>query len=221
MRDPSYGDQFRKARRDRQLTQVAVAKALGVSQSYIAQIEAGRNFPSPTLALRIAEILGLGPPTEEEFRAGFAEAPADILAAHRPRAPAFARVRLPIIGVPIPGDEERVIIGSSPHGSVLAPPQLENVLGAQALYVRGRSMEPRYYPGELVYLNPTKPPNPGDFVLAQVSEPHFADPIGYVRQYLGEDSGHIRLATLNPKRQHTVDRKALVSLATIVGSGLL
>ena len=82
-------------------------------------------------------------------------------------------------------------------------------------------MEPRYYPGELVYINPARPPNPGDFVLVLVREPQFAAPIGYVRQYLGEDARPVRLATLNPKHDHTVDRKVVVSIATIVGSGLL
>ena len=136
-------------------------------------------------------------------------------------APRLERVRLPIVGVPVPGDDERMVIEARPHGSVLAPPQLENVPGAQALYVRGRSMEPRYYPGELVYINPTSPLNRGDFVLALVREPQFGAPIGYVRQYLGEDTRHVRLATLKPQRDYAVDRKALVSIAKIVGSGLL
>ena len=52
-----------------------------------------------------------------------------------------------------------------PRGEVLAPPQLEGVEGAKAVYVRGRAMEPRYYAGEIVYLHPSRPPNPGDFVF--------------------------------------------------------
>jgi len=221
MRDPAYGHEFRQARRKRQLTQVALARALGVSQSYVAQIEGGRNYPSPALASRIAELIGLGPPSEDEAHHAFAETVRRFTEKAPRRAATVERVRLPIVGVPVPGDEERIIVDLEPHGSVLAPPQLETVAGAQVLYVRGRSMEPRYYPGELVYLNPTRPPNPGDFVLALVREPRFAAPIGYVRQYLGEDPGHIRLATLNPKRHYAVERKALVSMTTIVGAGLL
>jgi len=221
MRDPAYGHEFRQARRKRQLTQVALARALGVSQSYVAQIEGGRNYPSPALASRIAELIGLGPPSEDEAHHAFAETVRRFTEKAPRRAATVERVRLPIVGVPVPGDEERIIVDLEPHGSVLAPPQLETVPGAQALYVRGRSMEPRYYPGELVYLNPARPPNPGDFVLALVREPQFAAPIGYVRQYLGEDARQIRLATLNPKRHYAVDRRALVSMTTIVGAGLL
>jgi transcriptional regulator with XRE-family HTH domain len=227
MRNPAYGFEFRRARRERQLTQVAVAKSLGVSQSYVAQIEAGRNYPSPALALRISELLGLNVPNgaDEERSQQFvlAEgAPRFGFARQQGRMTAAAeRVRLPIVGVPVPGDEERIIVDAQSHGSIVAPPQLENVPGARALYVRGRAMEPRYYPGELVYINPTRPPNPGDFVLALVREPHFTAPIGYVRQYLGEDPGEVRLAILNPKRDQRIARKDLVSIATIVGSGLL
>lgn len=221
MPDPGYGHRFRQARRKRQLTQVAVAKALGVSQSYVAQIETGRTLPAADLASRIAEILGLGPPSEGEAHASFADIAESFAQKVRRRSARHERVRLPIYGVAVPGDEDRTVVDGQPHGFILAPPQLEAVAGAQALYVRGRSMEPRYYPGELVYINPARAPNPGDFVLALVREPRFASPIGYVRRYLGEDSRHVRLATLNPKRHYAVDRKALVSIATIVGSGLL
>lgn len=65
---PAYGHQLRQARRKRQLTQVALARALGVSQSYVAQMEAGRTYPSLALASRIAELFRLGPPSEDEVR---------------------------------------------------------------------------------------------------------------------------------------------------------
>jgi transcriptional regulator with XRE-family HTH domain len=216
-----YGQEFRRARRERLLTQVAVARALGVSQSYVAQIEAGRNYPSPALASRIAELLGIEPPSDDHRPFLLGDVAARFAEQSTRAATQLERVRLPIVGVPVPGDDERVVIEARPHGTVLAPPQLENVPGAQAFYVRGRSMEPRYYPGELVYINPASPLNRGDFVLALVREPQFGAPIGYVRQYLGEDTRHVRLATFKPQRDYTIDRKALVRIAKIVGSGLL
>jgi phage repressor protein C with HTH and peptisase S24 domain len=82
-------------------------------------------------------------------------------------------------------------------------------------------MEPRYYPGEVVYLNPARPPNPGDFVFITVQEPGFPAAVGYIRQFLGADLVHFRLLALNPKREHLIARHDLVEMATIVGSGLL
>ena len=79
------------------------------------------------------------------------------------------------------------VLDDRPHGEILAPPQLEGVKGAKALYVRGRAMEPRYYAGEVVYLNPARAPNPGDFIFITVKEPGFPASVGYVRQFLGSD----------------------------------
>jgi phage repressor protein C with HTH and peptisase S24 domain len=131
------------------------------------------------------------------------------------------RGRLPIIGLPAPGDDERILVDNEAHGEIVAPPQLEGVAEARAVYVRGRSMEPRYYPGEIVYLNPLRPPNPGDFVFLTLREPGFAAAVGYIRQYVGQDLVHIRTLALNPKHEHLVANEDLVGMATIVGSGLL
>jgi phage repressor protein C with HTH and peptisase S24 domain len=81
-------------------------------------------------------------------------------------------------------------------------------------------MEPRYFPGELVYLHPEKTPNPGDFVFVTFHVPGFADPVGYIRQYVGQDATHIHLRTLNPRKEDTLSRDRLVAMNTIVGSGL-
>ena len=130
------------------------------------------------------------------------------------------RPRLPVVGSPAPGDEERILIDAIPRGEVLAPPQLEGVEGAKAVYVRGRAMEPRYYAGEIVYLHPSRPPNPGDFVFLTVREPSFPAGVGYIRQFAGADLVSIRIYTINPKREELIPRQAVIEIATIVGSGL-
>ena len=226
MPDPAYGIRFRRARRARHLTQVAVAEALGVSQSYIAQLEGGRSYPSSALAKKISKLLraDLAVDSDAAVHEAHLAQPTELFGTAVQAAERFrrrSRPLLPIVGAPIPGDPERMLIDGQPHGSVFAPPLLENVAGAQALYVHGRSMEPRYYPGELIYIDPRRRPNPGDFVLTLVREPHYSAPIGYVRRYLGEQPGKVRLGTLNPQRDYFIGRDDLVSLHTIVGSGLL
>jgi transcriptional regulator with XRE-family HTH domain len=206
--DSPFRTRFRQARQERKLTQAAVAEALKVSQSAVAQWESGRSFPSAGLAAGIKGLLGIEVGSAESGQ------PAQTRGALRKHA------RMPIVGLPAPGDDERIIIDGSTRGEITAPPQLENVPGASAVYVRGRSMEPRYYQGEVVYLHPSRAPNPGDFVLVTVKEPNFQAHIGYIRQYLGEDLVHIHLGTLKPKKTHLIARHDLVSMATIVGSGL-
>ncbi len=206
MSDTVFRSRFRQARQAKQLTQAAVAAALKISQSAVAQWESGRSFPSTGLATQIERLLGV-----EVGAAGDGQ--------HARRAP-HKQARLPIVGLPAPGDDERIIMDGSTRGEIAAPPQLENVPGATAVYVRGRSMEPRYYQGEVVYLHPGRPPNPGDFVMVTLKEPNHPAHIGYIRQYLGEDLVHIHLGTLNPKKKHLIARQNLVGMATIVGSGL-
>jgi transcriptional regulator with XRE-family HTH domain len=205
--EATFGVRFRKARQDKKLTQAKVAELLKISQSAVAQWESGRSFPSTGIATNIRKLLGIevGAPDDGE--------PA------QPRA--RRQTRLPIVGLPAPGDDERIVIDGGRRGDIPTPPQLDNVSGAFAVYVRGRSMEPRYYEGEVIYLNPGRPPNIGDFVLVTVTEPRSSAQLGYIRQYLGEDLVHIHLATLNPKKKHVVARDSLVGMATIVGSGLL
>ena len=54
-----FATRLRQARLGKQLTQVAAAEALDVSQSSVAQWESGRSFPSASLAVRIEKLLGI------------------------------------------------------------------------------------------------------------------------------------------------------------------
>jgi transcriptional regulator with XRE-family HTH domain len=192
----SFGIRLRKAREQKGLTQVALAESLRVSQSAIAQWESGRRSPAPALALRIEKLLEIAlAPAEDEERT-------------LSRRPFGRRSRLPVIGSPVPGDEERILVDEIPRGEILAPPQLEGVKGARAVYVRGRAMEPRYYTGE------ARLPNPGDFVFIVVRESGFPAAVGYVRRFVGEDIVSIRVSTLNPEREELVPRESVVDIAT-------
>jgi len=204
----SIGIRLRKAREQKGLTQVGLAQSLRVSQSAVAQWESGRSSPSRGLASRIEKLLGITLSDDQDAERTLRSKPYG------------RRPRLPVVGSPAPGDEERILVDDIPRGEILAPPQLEDVKGAKAVYVRGRAMEPRYYAGEVVYLHPTRLPNPGDFVFVVVRESGFPAAVGYIRRFLGEDIVSIRVSTLNPKREELIPREAVVHIATVVGSGL-
>lgn len=57
------GTNVRSRRKELELTQQAVADAVGVAQGYIAAIEAGRKSVTLAVVARIAEVLKLPPAT--------------------------------------------------------------------------------------------------------------------------------------------------------------
>lgn len=50
---------------------------------------------------------------------------------------------------------------------VRRPPALMGARDIYALFVEGSSMEPQFFPGDLIYINPHKPPRIGDAIVVQ------------------------------------------------------
>lgn len=111
----------------------------------------------------------------------------------------FPRRRLPVYGLAVAGDDGRFELNGQRIADVLCPPSLENVRDAYAVYVHGSSMEPRYYPGETVWVHPHKPVSRGDFVVAQIRNDEPGDPpLGFVKQFISRNSRELLLEQFNP-----------------------
>lgn len=86
--------------------------------------------------------------------------------------PALSRTAMPA-DVPVMGTAAGSLLSGAfqLQGGVIdyvrRPPALSGARDIYALYIEGSSMEPRYFPGELVYVNPHKPPRIGDTVIVQ------------------------------------------------------
>lgn len=65
---------LKSARKNAGLSQVALATAVGISQSYVTQMEAGNKVPSVDIVKTLAEVLGVSPGwlMGEEVREGSA-----------------------------------------------------------------------------------------------------------------------------------------------------
>lgn len=57
---------------------------------------------------------------------------------------------------------------------VRRPPALVGARDVYALFVEGSSMEPQYFPGDLIYVNPNRPPRLGDIVVVQCKNGPYA-----------------------------------------------
>lgn len=93
------------------------------------------------------------------------------------------------------------------------PPILSGVVNAFAVYAIGSSMEPRYFEGELLYVNPNKPPAKGDFVVVECN-----DGAGWIKRLVRLTQTEVVLEQLNPPETRTLPRDEIKNIYRVVGS---
>jgi phage repressor protein C with HTH and peptisase S24 domain len=105
---------------------------------------------------------------------------------------------LPVMGT-VRGDGEGFLfVQGEAKEFVERPANLKGVLNALALYMDGDVMEPRYFAGELLYVNPNRPLTRNCFVAVEL-----ADGQGVIRQFVRRSEDEVVLRQFNPtKDQH-------------------
>jgi phage repressor protein C with HTH and peptisase S24 domain len=181
---------IRRLRRARDLTMEQLADAVGTDASTINKLEKGKMRLNDRWLPALAKALGatideiLESPGDTTVMAGMAT---------RLETPPTWDVRPAPVEVPRPAKMPNDVpvkgtaAGSHLRGAfqlevdtivdwVRRPPALMNATHAYALFVEGSSMEPRYQPGDLIFVHPDRPPRPGDTVVVQAQNSQH-DPI--------------------------------------------
>ena len=127
--------------------------------------------------------------------------------------------RIPLYGQAEGGADGQFPLNGSLITEIDAPPPLAGVSGAYAVMVVGTSMEPRYFAGEAVYVNPRMPVRAGDFVVAQIAAHEGEPPLAYVKRYLGRSDKNVRFEQLNPAKRLAFPADRIVSIHRVVMSG--
>jgi transcriptional regulator with XRE-family HTH domain len=179
------GNAIRAARKRENLTQEQLAAMVGVEQGTIARYEQGKLQPPVAKLRKLAEALGV-PIHQLTDNVGSATAVAaeGFAAPHQVYAPPPGLIGLrdlPVRGAVLGADLEVPANGegqvhierlefstSETIDYVKRPAGLAANREAYALYVQGSSMEPRHEQGDLVYVDPRRPPSPGDDVVVQL-----------------------------------------------------
>jgi phage repressor protein C with HTH and peptisase S24 domain len=218
--DPqALGRRVAKRRGDAGLTQAELAAAVGMSQQGIDSIESGA-VKRPRLMAELAERLKT---TEswllwgEGAEAAGAEAPAQN--ARMGFQDAFDAL-IPVYGHAIGGKDGEFPLNGNRIGDIIAPAALRRVPDAYAVYVVGDSMEPRYFSGEAVFVNPRLPVRPGDFVVAQIATGEDEPPLAYIKIFRSRGARTVKLEQLNPHKTLEFAVKTVVSLHRIIMAGL-
>jgi phage repressor protein C with HTH and peptisase S24 domain len=127
--------------------------------------------------------------------------------------------------LPVLGSAEGGADGQSPwNGDVVdyvpRPANLAGVPQAYAIYVYGMSMEPRYHPGELLYVHPGRPVTAGSYVLVQLRPKTDGDPpSALLKRFVRQTASKLVLEQFNPAKTFDVKMSDVVSVHRIVGSG--
>jgi phage repressor protein C with HTH and peptisase S24 domain len=96
------------------------------------------------------------------------------------------------------------------------PANLRGVANAFALYADGESMQPRYFAGELLFVNPNRPITPNCFVAIEL-----ADGSGQVRQFLRRTHDGVFVRRFSPDQEQKLPAPEVKRMYRITGSAEL
>lgn len=205
--EKTFGQLVREERERRSLSQVDLAKISNTTQQSIDRIERDAVKRSRSM-IEVAAALGLPLP-------GRVETANAIVGENVGLDGGF---KVPVYGQAVGGAHGEFVLNGNKIDDILAPPMLRGIREAYAVYVVGESMEPRYFAGEVLYINPRIPIRRGDFVVAQIATDEHNPPLAFVKRFVSNGST-LKLEQFNPHEILEYDVSDVVSVHKIVMSG--
>jgi SOS-response transcriptional repressor LexA len=120
---------------------------------------------------------------------------------------------LKIIGHVKAGVEGFFLDQGEHHGMAYRPPSLMGLDKAFAVYVQDESMSERYEPGDILWIHPTRPVKPGDYVVIELT-----DLQAFVKRLVRRTATHIECLQLNPRKSIKYPAKSVKRVYYVVGS---
>jgi phage repressor protein C with HTH and peptisase S24 domain len=121
---------------------------------------------------------------------------------------------LPVLGAVKGGSEGFYFNDGEAKEFVERPANLKGAFNGFALYVDGDSMEPRYFAGELLYVNPNRPVTKHCFVAVEL-----ADGQGLIKQFVRRTDQEVVLHQFNPARDIVLKADEVKRIYRITGAG--
>lgn len=123
---------------------------------------------------------------------------------------------LPVLGAVKGGAEGFYFNEGEAKEYLVRPPTLDGIANGFALYVEGESMEPRYFAGEILYVNPNRPITRNCFVAVEL-----ADGQGMIKQFLRRSDEHVVLHQFNPPKDIRLPVQNVKRIYRITGASEL
>ncbi len=216
-----FSQRLKQSRLAADITQAELAKGISVNQSTVAYWERGSSRPDAYKAQKLSKFLGVDPAWlffGDKNEGDNPAAPRNNKKNPKASLPlasasmAFAK-NLPVMGFAQAGKHGAMILGDRPAALAERPPQLAGNDSAFAVWVSGKSMEPRFRPGEMLYINPAKPVCEFCFVLIELK-----DSSAFIKEYIGQHKNKIILRQYNPFKELEIGLNEVKNMYRVVGS---
>lgn len=127
---------------------------------------------------------------------------------------------IPLYSAAFAGSDDAIAMEKDRAGSIQGVYSQEGVKEAYAVYVVGDSMEPRYKPGEIVYVHPYKPIKKGACVVAQIAGDNDDGTIEcYIKEFVSNNEKTLRLKQYNPEKELRFAKAKVKAVHLIVMAG--
>lgn len=108
---------------------------------------------------------------------------------------------VPVYGTAVGGSMGDFQLNGQVVDYIRRPPSLTRARNAFAIFYANDSMFPRYETGDPIYVNPSRPPGPGDDVLIEMHGEGDGEPgAAYVKRLVKRSASFVMLQQFNPPR---------------------
>lgn len=136
---------------------------------------------------------------------------------HAPPRPSTLPLDVPVFGVAVGGTDGDFSLNGDVVDRVRRPPGLADNRTAFAVYVRGSSMEPRFYQGDLLYVDPLRPARSGDDVLVELKPLRAGEPgPAYIKQLVSQTPLRVVLRQFQPAKEITIPGERVLRVSKIL-----
>lgn len=118
--------------------------------------------------------------------------------------------------------EQTVMEMGDPIDHFIRPPGLLGKRGIYGLYVVGESQATRFKPGEIVFVDPNRPPMIGDDVIVYLKKPTGDDDEAIasilIKELIRRGPARVELRQLNPFAEFSVDSRKIAAIHRVLTS---
>lgn len=130
----------------------------------------------------------------------------------------FLSKDIPVLGTVECGSDGAFNLNEGgPIDHVRRPPGQMNRKGIYCIYVEGSSMEPVYETGDLVYVDPHRPPQAGrDVVIQLAAKTAAGEERCFLKRLVRRSGGKWRVKQFNPEKEFAFDEKDVAAVHLVL-----